>query len=564
MLYVQLYVSLWRFLRLKIQFALRTSKYRFQILASLMFVSQFAFGQSDGGSNYLLISLIGLGIVLLVMAVLSLADNLIQIEATKAGVDTKTTNLGIFPSYTSFLNKKAPIYAKGSGFHRFSKGFDIKLVGAPESTDIENIAASRYAIKPTDFLGMSPIPKVVVAEGDEVKAGDPLFFDKKRPEIIYVAPVSGEVVEINRGAKRAITEIVILADKENNYKQITAPSLDAERGELVNFLCENGAWALFNQRPFDMVPARDVVPANIFISTFDTAPLAVDQAIVVAGKEAHFQKGLDVLAKLTSGSVYLGLDGRGSEPVAAFANCTGIVKNYFAGKHPVGNVGVQIHHTAPIKGEEVVWTLGVQEVITLGTVFAEGKYDASRVVTIGGVQIAQPKIVRTYQGANIAELLGENGLNEGDTRLIVGDVLTGKTAETSDYLSFGSDQITAIKEGKYHELFGWLLPLKPRPTISGTYPNFLFPDFKFEGDTNTHGEKRAFVVSGQYESVLPMDIYPTHLMKAIMTGDIERMEGLGINELSEEDIALCEFVCTSKMPLQQLLREGLNMMREQA
>ena len=232
--------------------ALRTSKYRFQILASLMFVSQFAFGQSDGGSNYLLISLIGLGIVLLVMAVLSLADNLIQIEATKAGVDTKTTNLGIFPSLTGFFQKKAPLYAKNAGFHRFSKGFDIKLVGAPKSSNIENIAASRYAIKPTDFLGMSPIPKLVVAEGDEVKAGDPIFFDKKRPEIMYVAPVSGEIASITRGAKRAITEIVILADKENNYKQISAPSLDVDRSELVDFLCENGAWALFNQRPFDI------------------------------------------------------------------------------------------------------------------------------------------------------------------------------------------------------------------------------------------------------------------------------------------------------------------------
>jgi len=532
-------------------------------MVSLMFASQYAFGQSSGsGSNYLLISLIALGLILLVMAVLSLADNLIQIEAGKNGVDTKKTNLGIFPSFEGFLKKKAPLYAKDAGFHRFSQGHDIKLVGEPTGPVVAG-TSTRYAIKPTDFNGISPIPKVVVAAGDEVQAGDVLFYDKKRPEIMYSSPVSGEVVEVKRGAKRAITEVIILADKEMSYKQFSPPALTADRAELVSFMCEAGAWPLINQRPYDVVADTAIVPANIFISTFDTAPLALDMSVVIAGNEAAFQKGLDVLTKLTSGDVYLGLDGRGDAPVAAFANATGVKKNYFAGKHPAGNVGVQIHHTAPIKGEDKVWTLGVQEVITLGKLFAEGRYDASRIVSIGGVQIAEPKVVKTYQGANVGDLIGKDGLAEGDTRLIVGDVLTGKTAETEDFLSFRSDQITAIKEGKYHELFGWLLPLKPRPTISGTYPNFLFPDFKFEGDTNTHGEKRAFVVSGQYESVLPMDIYPQHLMKAIMTGDIEKMEGLGINELSEEDVALCEFVCTSKMPLQQLLRQGLEMMEEQ-
>lgn len=530
-----------------------------------MFLSQFAFGQSgESDSNYFIIALIALGVVLIVMAVLTLADNLIQIEATKSGVDTSKNNLGIFPSYTGFFKKKAPLYAKDAGYYSFTAGHDIKLVGKPESGAITQSAANRYAVKPTDFRGISPIPKVVVEVGDEVKAGDVLFYDKKRPEIMYVAPVSGEIVEINRGAKRAISEVVILADKEVSYKQFTVPALQSERTELVGFLCESGAWTLLNQRPFDIVPALDEVPANIFISTFDTAPLALDYSQVIAGKEAYFQKGVDVLSALTSGDVYLGLDGRGEQPVAAFANITGVKKNYFAGKHPAGNVGVQIHHTAPIKGDDKVWTLGVQEVLTLGRLFADGKYDASRVVSLGGVQVAQPRLVRTYQGANIGDLLGSNGLNEGETRLIQGDVLSGKTAEPSDFLGFKSTQVTAIKEGNYYELFGWLLPLKPRPTVSGTYPNFLFPDFEFEGDTNTHGERRAFVVSGQYESVLPMDIYPQHLAKAIMTGDIEKMEGLGINELSEEDIALCEFVCTSKMPLQQLLREGLDVMRAEA
>ncbi len=463
-----------------------------------------------------------------------------------------------------FLGPKIHLALKTSRGKKLSKGYDIKLVGAPVSNDIGNVTVHRYALRPTDFHGMSPIPKVVVEVGDEVKAGDPIFYDKKRPQIIYVAPVSGEVVEINRGAKRAISEVVILADKTVSYKQLNAPSIDTNREELVDFLCENGGWSLLNQRPFDVIPQCDEVPANVYISTFSTAPLGLDYGVVVAGKEAAFQKGLDVLGKLTSGSVHLGLDGKGGNLASAFTNATGVEKHYFSGKHPAGNVGVQIHHTVPIRGEAKVWTLGVQEVISLGALFLDGRYDASRVVTICGAQISEPRMVRTYLGANIGDLIDSGLKQKEDTRLIDGDVLSGKKVETTDFLSFRGEQITAIKEGNYHELFGWFLPLKPRPSISRTFPNFLFPNFKFEGDTNTHGERRAFVVTGQYESVLPMDIYPQHLMKAIMCGDIEKMEGLGINELTEADIAICEFVCTSKMPLQQILREGLDMMEEQS
>ena len=410
---------------------------------------------------------------------------------------------------------------------------------------------------------MSPIPKVVVAAGDEVKAGDPIFFDKKRPNIMYASPVSGEVVEVKRGAKRAITEVIILADKEISYKAISAPDLSTvDREGLKSFFLENGVWSMFNQRPFDIVADENVVPRDIFISTFNTAPLALDNNIVIAGNEAAFQKGLDALGMMTDGSVYLGLDGRGATPVTGFASATGVKKNYFSGKHPAGNVGVQIHNTAPIKGSDVVWTLDVQDVITIGKLFTEGKYDASRVLALGGAQVTEPSIIRTYQGANVGDLVAGN-LSDEKNRIIAGDVLTGKQVTEDDFISFGDNQISVIREGDNYEAFGWLLPIKPRPSISGTFPNFLFPNFKFEGETNTHGEKRAFVVSGQYESVLPMDIYPQHLMKAIMAGDFEKMEGLGINELSEEDLALCEFVCTSKMPLQSILRDGLDMMRSQ-
>jgi len=539
------------------------AKRKFAIVFSLVFLSQFSFAQSGTGSNYLLYSLIGVGLLLLVFAVLTLADNLMQIEGKKLGVDTNKNNLSVYPKVTEMFKKKAPLYVNhGEGFKSLTKGFDLKLAG--EATgEIKNVHTNRYAIKPTDFNGISPIPKITVAVGDEVKAGDAIFFDKKRPEIMYASPVSGEVVEIKRGAKRAITEVIILADKEISFADVSAPDLtNTDRATLKSFFLKSGVWPMFNQRPFDIVADETVDPRDIFISTFSTAPLAVDNALVIAGNEAAFQKGVDALSMMTDGCVHLGLDARGTEPVAGFANTTGAVKTYFQGKHPAGNVGVQIHNTAPIKGSDVVWTLNVQDVITIGKLFTESKFDASKVISVGGAQVTNPSYVRTYQGANIGDIVTGN-LSTEKNRIIAGDVFTGKQATEEDFLSYDSSQITVIREGDDYEAFGWLLPIKPRPSISGTFPNFLFPDFKFEGETNTHGEKRAFVVSGQYESVLPMDIYPQHLMKAIMAGDFERMEGLGINELSEEDIALCEFVCTSKMPLQSILRDGLEMMREQ-
>lgn len=540
-------------------------KCRFAAVLSLLFLSQFSFAQSGGNNNYLLISLIAVGAVLLIFAVLSLADNLIQIEGKKAGIDSKKKDLGIYPKISNLFKKRAPGYVEdGAGFYAFSKGHDLKLAGAPKG-EVSQMHTSRYALKPTDFNGISPIPKIVVEVGSEVKAGDAIFYDKKRPEIMYTAPVSGEVVEIRRGAKRAITEVVILADKEVSFKAIEAPNLDSsDRKTLKEFLVGSGVWPLLNQRPFDIVADIEEDPRDIFISTFDTSPLALDQNLVVEGNEAAFQKGCEVLNALTDGSVYLGLDARnGSAPSKGFTDVTGVKKNYFSGKHPAGNVGVQIHHVAPIKGNDKVWTIGVQGVITIGRLFTEGKYDTSRLISVGGGQVKTPSVIKTYQGANIGEILDGN-LSEEKTRIIGGNVFTGNLASEESFMGYNDNQITVIRENDEYEAFGWLLPIKPRPSISGTFPNFLFPDFEFEGETNTHGEKRAFVVTGQYESVLPMDVYPQHLMKAIMAGDFEKMEGLGINELSEEDVALCEFVCTSKMPLQKILRQGLEMMREQA
>lgn len=532
----------------------------FYIFLLMSTTSLSAQGEGTSGSLYVTALLIIVGALVLVAALLTLSENFIQIESSKAGVTTGSRN---FKSLKSLWAPKPPAYTEGHNFFNLEKGYDILLKGeAPAATSQGK--ATRFAVRPIDYRGLAPIPKVTVEVGEEVKAGDVLFHDKKDPTVKYVAPVSGELVEVRRGQKRAINDIIILADKEMKYKQFDPPSIaEASREDIIAFLCESGGWTLLNQRPYDMLPNRDVIPTNIFISTFDTAPLAPDLNYVVNGKEMSFQKGLDTLARLTDGSVHLGLDGRqGHAPHAAFKDAKGVQKHYFAGKHPAGNVGVQIHHIAPINAGEVVWTLGVQEVITLGDLMYKGIWNAQRTVAITGGEIKEPSYVNTYLGANIGELISGN-VNTEKVRLIDGDVLSGKQVATDDFLSNRTDQLTAIAEGDYFEMFGWLLPLAPRPTISNTFPNFLYKNMKFEGDTNTHGEKRAFVVTGQYEKVMPMDIHTQHLMKSILTGDFEKMEGYGIYELSEEDVALAEFVCTSKQPLQSILRDGLDMMLEQ-
>jgi len=481
------------------------------------------YSQADGES-YFSNALLIIAAVLVIGVILLVGDNLLKIEAKKSGVTKENGEFSIFPSFSSFFNPKKPDYVNEAGFVGLNKGHDILLEGDPEEEFYPKGGSKTFSIQPGNFIGMSPIPKVEVEVGDEVKAGDVLFWDKKRPEIKFVAPVSGEIIAVERGAKRAIAGINILADKEIKYKSFTAPDLSStNRADLVQFLLDSGGWTMLRQRPFDIIPAPADQPKNIFVSTFDTAPLAPDLDFVVEGKEAAFQKGLDVLNILTDGFVHLGLDGRDSElaPSAAFTEAEGVKKTYFSGPHPSGNVGIQIHHVAPINAGEKTWYLGVQEVITLGGLFLEGKFDGERRIAVGGSELKHPAYYNTYIGANINDLIAD------------------------------------------HLIFGWLLPLAPRPSISKTFPNFIFGDIKFEGNTNTHGEERAFVVTGQYEEVLPMDIYPQHLMKAIMMNDFERMEGLGIYELSEEDIALCEFACTSKQPLQHILREGLDLMREQ-
>lgn len=450
---------------------------------------------------------------------------------------------------------------------KLRKGFDVNLFGKPE-TKLSKFSASTFAIKPPDFQGIKPIPKLVVEQGSEVKAGDPLFFDKPNPEIFYTAPVSGEVIAIRRGDKRSIAEIVILADNKISYKDFgKADPADSSRDKILNKLLESGLWPMLRQRPFNVLADPALTPKGIFISAFDTSPLSPDYNFIINGNEKEFQAGIDTLDKLCEGNVHLSLNGADKKIPEAFIKVERAQLHYFKGKHPAGNVGVQIHHIDPINKGEVVWTVNVQDVLNIGSLFLNGQVNMERTICIGGPDVIDPKYYKTILGANIEEMVKNNVAKNMDLRFISGNVLTGTQIEANGHLGYYDHQLTVIEEGNKSEFIGWLIPSYARPSMSrsfltGWLAAIGFPE-EYRANTNTHGEDRAFVMSGQYEQVVPMDIYPVHLLKSIMYEDIDQMEGLGIYEVVEEDFALCEFVCTSKTDVQEILREGLDLMNEQ-
>ncbi|AWV97768.1 Na(+)-translocating NADH-quinone reductase subunit A [Arcticibacterium luteifluviistationis] len=434
---------------------------------------------------------------------------------------------------------------------RLKKGYDIKLLGEASKEISEIPVADIFAVKPTDYLSITP--KLVVKEGDEVLAGSSLFFDKKRPEINFPSPVSGEVVEIVRGAKRKVLEIRILADKTSKYAKTPIPT-KLEAQNIKDALLKGNLWSLLRQRPFSIIPSIEEQPKAIFVSTFDTAPLAPDLSFVIEQNKIAFDKGLAVLSELSSGNLEVGTEAGSSLSLSAGT------QNEFSGPHPSGNVGVQIHHVSPIKAGETIWYLDAQDVIILGEFFNSGEYHAERLVPITGSEVSTPSYIKAKVGQSLTKLFSEQ-VSESNVRFIQGNVLSGAISHKEDFLSFYTSQLTVIPEGNKAEFLGWLLPSAKKLSLSRTYFSWLMPNKKYDVDTNTHGEERAFVMSGQYEKVLPMNIMPVQLLKAIIAGDIEKMEALGIYEIAEEDLALCEFVCTSKIEVQKIVREGLDLMR---
>jgi Na+-transporting NADH:ubiquinone oxidoreductase subunit A len=443
---------------------------------------------------------------------------------------------------------------------RLKKGLNINLIGEADKVYASVKPTKRYVVKPTDFHGLTP--KLVVKVGEKVKAGSTLFFNKYQDKINFCAPVSGEIIDVVRGAKRKILEVVLKPDDVIDYKQFTTASAKSiSREQIIDTMLKSGIWPFVRQKPYDIIANPTDMPKAIFISAFNSAPLTIDNDFALYGMDELFQKGLDYIVQLTSGKTHLNIDGN-TNSSALFTKAKGVEINKISGVHPAGNVGIQIHHIDPINKGDVVWYLQPQDVIAIARLFTEGKYDVSRIVALAGSQVKKPKYYRIIAGASIANLL-TNNINGGDSRIISGDILTGKHIDADGALGFYDTTITIIEEGKEQEFLGWILPGLHKFSASKTFLSWLTPSKKYSLNANMHGEERAYVMTGEYEKVLPMDIFPAHLIKACMIEDIELMENLGIYEVSPEDFALCEFVCTSKIEVQNIIRNALELVRKE-
>ena len=441
---------------------------------------------------------------------------------------------------------------------RIKKGLDIRLVGAAVPTKTDAIKSNFYAIRPEDFHGI--IPKLVVKVGQKVKAGEALFFDKSNEDVKFVSPVSGEVIEVTRAEKRRITEIKIKADKTISFVSHKKLKLESAKDQdIISVLLASGCWAFIKQRPYDIIANPSCRPKSIFISAHATAPLAADYNFTLKGKENELQAAVTALSKLTDGSIHVGVPKDVHSP---FTNLENITTHRISGPHPSGNVGTMINRLDPINKGETVWTVAPHDLVIIGELLLTGKFNAERVVALAGSQIQEPRYLTTRIGSEVSTMIYDRGIQkEAHVRIISGNVLTGKEIKPDGYLDFYSDVITVIPEGDDYEFFGWNKPVFDKVSTSRALTfSWLTPKKKFDLNTNTNGEHRAFVLTGSYEEVFPLDIYPLQILKACMYKDLDEMEALGMYELAPEDFALTEFVCVSKQPHQKIIREGLDLM----
>ena len=440
---------------------------------------------------------------------------------------------------------------------KISKGLDINLKGAPVAEFTSVAPAKFYALMPSDFTRVTP--KILVKPEDKVKAGDPLFFDKENPELQFVSPVSGTVVAVNRGERRRVLSVVVESDgkfESVEYKAKDVLSLSSD--EVKADLLKAGLFAFIRQRPYDVIAVPGDTPRAIYVSAFDSKPLAVDFEIALKGNEEDFQTGLDALSRIAP--VHLGLCA--CQKSAALNVAKNVTTTIFKGPHPAGNVGIQINKTAPVNKGETVWTIGAEEVIFIGRLFNRGKIDFTRTVALVGSEVKNPSYSKMVLGAQITGLLNGRLEDKYELRIIDGNVLTGKKTNADGYLGAFSNEITVIPEimgGA--EMLGWIAPRFSMFSTSRSYFSWLMPSRKYTVDARIKGGERHMIMSNEYDKVFPMDIYPEYLIKAIITGNIDKMEQLGIYEVAPEDFALCEFVDSSKLELQRIVREGLDKLR---
>ncbi|MFT4698965.1 MAG: Na+-transporting NADH:ubiquinone oxidoreductase subunit A, partial [Flavobacteriaceae bacterium] len=428
---------------------------------------------------------------------------------------------------------------------KIKKGLNIRLKGEADKT-LSNAPRSRtFVIRPSDFHLVTP--KMVVKEGDKIEAGTVLFYSKINKEIKFVSPVSGTLSKIERGAKRVITSLLIEADPQDNFKDFGAKNPDSMNSEEIkNHLLSTGCWPFIKQRPYDVIANPKVMPKAIFISGYTTAPLAADYDFVLKGKESQLQAGVTALSKLTEGKVHAGIAADGVSP---FSGLNDVEVHKISGPHPAGNVGTQIGKINPVNKGETVWTLTPQDVVIVGELFLTGKFNAERIIALAGSSVKTPKYYTTIIGAEVATFVYDAGLNEENVRIINGDVLSGVAITPKSHLGYYNNTVSVIPEGDDYELFGWNKPVFNKISTSRALTfSWMFPKKEFDLNTNTNGEHRAFVTTGNYEKVFPLDIYPMQILKACMYQDLDEMEALGMYEVAPEDFALTEFVCVSKQP----------------
>lgn len=450
---------------------------------------------------------------------------------------------------------------------KLTKGLDIDILGAAAKETLCVARPAVFAIVPDHFGGI--VPKIVVKEGEQVKAGSPLFHDKQFAQMNFVSPVSGTVLAINRGERRKVMSITIQADEQITYLPFERPQMEAQA--VKDLLLQAGLWGYIKQRPYDVIANPNKAPKAIFISSFDSAPLAPDYEYVLKGRAAELQAAVNALALLSEGKVYVGL--KAGSKAADFRSLKNVEFVEFDGPHPAGNVGVQINHVCPVNKGEVVWTVNIQDLAIIGRLLVKGIVDMHRVIALTGPMVTEPKYYSALPGCPIRSIVNCNVHKELPLRYISGNVLSGHQVDLEEMIEPYCNQISVIDEGcETHELLGWAMPRFAMFSAGRTYLSkwltsrcyrSLFGHKEFHYDARMLGGRRAIIVSGEYDKVLPMDIYPEYLIKAMIAGNLDKMEQLGAYEVAPEDFALCEYVCTSKMPLQAIVRKALDTMKSE-
>lgn len=435
------------------------------------------------------------------------------------------------------------------------KGLQLPISGSPDQKITEGAPVKSVAVIGPDYVGMKPTMAVKV--GDHVKLGQLLFTDKKTEGVRYTSPGTGKVVAINRGEKRVLESVVIELEgtEEETFQSYSSKELETlTREQAQENLVTTGLWTAFRTRPFSKVPAPESTPNSIFVTAMDSNPLAANAEIIIAEEKKSFTQGLQVLGKLTDGKVFL--------CKAPNTNIPGddvdqVVTEEFSGPHPAGLAGTHIHFLDPVHINKTVWTIGYQDVIAIGKLFLTGRIYTDRVLSLAGPGVKNPRLIRTRMGANIEDLV-EGELNDMETRVISGSVFHGRTAEKNFvFLGRYHQQISVLEEGRKREFLGWLAPGKDKHSVKSIFLSKLFSGKLFNFDTSTGGSKRAMVPVGSYESVMPLDVEPTFLLRSIIVGDTDEAQALGCLELDEEDLGLCTYVCPGKYDYAPILRQAL-------